>query len=164
MLRYFGLATIIVLAIAMTIAGWINRDLIRIKIASVYARVHPKPQPTNGPLSASAVGLSGDAPWALSALPECLRQTSETTGPLPYVLRHLPAGAVPVASPVTLRYADCTILLSGDEAWVWRGNDRFRIPPRIRFYRAPGVLALLREGGNGNELRVYQPANVTIRP
>ena len=159
MLRYLLLSAIIVVGIASAVAAWINRDAIRIKIASVYARVHPRPQPSNAPGVASNAGLRGDAPWALSALPECLRQTSETTGPRPYVLRHVPAGALPVTPPATFRYADCTILFTGDEAWVWRGSDRFRIPPHVRFYRAPGVLALLRESVNGNELRLYEPTN-----
>ena len=157
MLRYLVLATIIVLGIAMAVAGWVNRDVIRIKIASVYLRVRPKPQASNAPGAGSSKGLRGDAPWALSALPECLIQTSETTGPLEYVLRHLPPGAAPVAEPATLRYGDCTIELAGGAAVVRRGDDRFRIPPHVRFFRASGVLALLRVGSNGNDLRVYEP-------
>jgi len=157
-LRYLFISTLIVLGVAMVVAGWVNRDLIRIKIASAYARVNPKPQAANRASGAAATGLRGDAPWALSALPECLVQTSETTGPRAYVAGHLPAGAVAIASPATLHYGDCTISVAGDEAYVQRGNDRFRIPPSVRFYRAPGSLALLRESSNGNELRVYQPA------
>ena len=156
MLRYLVLATVIVLAIATAVAGWVNRDAIRIKIASVYARVSPKPQPSTAPGAGPSKGLRGDAPWALSALPECLIQTSESTGPLPYVLGHLPPAAAPVAEPATLRYGDCTIEVAGGEAFVRRGDDRFRIPPRVRFYRGRGVLALLRTGPNGNELRVYE--------
>jgi hypothetical protein len=156
MLRYFALATVIVLAVAVAVAGWVNRDVIRIRIASAYGAVPPKPEPSSTVGSASEKGLYGDAPWALSALPECLVQTSETTGPPAFVHGHLPAGVVPVAVPATLKYGDCTILLTDDEAYVNRGDDRFRIPPRVRFYRAPGVLALLREDPNGNELRVYE--------
>jgi len=77
MLRYLLISTAIVLTIAIVVAGWVNRDLIRIKIASVYARVAPKPGPSNSPERAKEAGLAGDAPWALSALPECLTQTSE---------------------------------------------------------------------------------------
>ena len=164
MLRYLAIATVIVLACAIVAAGWINRDLIRIKIASVYARVHPNPQPPNAPGRETKLGLRGDAPWALSALPECLMQMSETTGPLDYVLKHVPAGAQPIGSPASLQYGDCTILLSDDEAYVRRGNDRYRIPPRVRFYRGAGVLALVRESSNGNELRVYQPTDMKNRP
>jgi len=159
MLRYFVLAALIVFTIAIAVAGWVNRDAIRIKIASVYLPASPKPQASGAPGSGSAKGMHGDAPWALSALPECLIQTSETTGPLSYVLQHVPSGAMPVAQPSTLRYGDCTIEVAGGEAVIRRGEDRFRIPPQVRFYRGPGVLALLRTSSNGNELRVYEPAS-----
>ncbi|HKE35867.1 MAG TPA: hypothetical protein VKB39_00445 [Candidatus Baltobacteraceae bacterium] len=157
MLRYLLVSTIIVLTVAVVVAGWINRDLIRIKMASVYAPVSPKPVPSNPIESSHPAALKGDAPWALSALPECLVQMSETTGPPAYTAAHLPAGSVPVRSPATLRYGDCTISVTGDEAFVSRGADRFRIPPRVRFYRTPQLLALLRVEGSGSELRVYQP-------
>jgi hypothetical protein len=156
MLRYFALATAIVLGAAILVTGWVNRDALRIKIASVYAPAEPKPQPPDAAGSAVRAGVRGDAPWALSALPECLIQTSETTGPLDYVLRHVPAGAEPVEPPATLHYGDCTIFVSGAEAFVQRGDDRLRIPPRVRFYRKGGMLVLLRETANGNELRVYE--------
>ncbi len=160
MVRYLLLATVIVLAVTVAVTGWANRDLIRIKIASAYGAVAPKPEATSTIGGASEKGLRGDAPWALSALPECLVQMSKSTGPLPFVVRHLPPGADPVSAPASLRYGDCTISLDDDEAYVSRGADRFRIPPRVRFYRAPGVLAVLRVDSNGNELRVYEPANV----
>ena len=158
MLRYFAISTAIVLAVAVVVAGWVNRDLIRIKIAAAYARVPPKPLPAQSAVSPNGLPLHGDAPWALSALPECLIQTSETTGPPSFVLAHLPPGALPVVPPATLRYADCTITVAGSEAVVTRGQDRFRIPPPVRFYRTGASVALLRIEGRGMELRVYEPA------
>lgn len=158
MLRYYLLATVIVLAVAVGVAGWVNRDALRIKIASAYARVSPKPEAAVAHGQGAQRGIAGDAPWALSALPECLIQTSKSTGPPDYVRSRLPPGVRPVTPPATLRYGDCTLFVADGEAFVRRGNDRFRIPPRVRVYRAPGVLALLREGPNGNELRVYEPA------
>jgi hypothetical protein len=155
-IRYLLISTVVVLAVAVTVAGWMNRDLIRLRIASVYARVPPKPAPPNPVETSNGVPLRGDAPWALSALPECLLQTSETTGPPRYVLAHLPPGAAMVTPPETLKYADCTISIVGDEASVTRGADRFRIPPRVRFYRTGAALALLRVESSGMELRVYQ--------
>jgi len=157
-LRYLLISTIIVLAVAVAVAGWINRDLIRIKIASVYAPVSPKPVQPNPTARGSPVPLRGDAPWALSALPECLVQTSESTGPPGYTLAHLPPGSERLEPPATLRYGDCTISVAGDEAFVSRGADRFRIPPKIRFYRTSATLSLLRVEGRGTELRVYEPA------
>jgi hypothetical protein len=156
--RYLALSTVIVLAIAVVVAGWMNRDLIRIKISSVYASAPPKPAPSH-PIGGGRDGsLRGDAPWALSALPDCLVQMSEATGPLSYTMQHLPPGSAPVTSPARLHYGDCTILLHGDEAIVRRGVDTLRIPPKIRFYRTAQTLSLLRVEGAGSELRVYQPA------
>lgn len=158
MLRYLLLSTLIVFGIAAIIAGWVNRDLIRIKIASVYARVHAKPGNAQSYSASNAAPLRGDAPWALSALPECLTQVSESTGSAPYVRAHLPRGATPVTPPATLRYGDCSITISGEEAVVRRGADRLRIPPRARFYEAGAYLALIRETPQGDELRVYEPS------
>jgi hypothetical protein len=154
-IRYFALATVIVLTIAVLATAWTNREALRIKIASTNVPMSPKPDDTNGPTGHSTVPFRGDAPWALSAVPDCLKPLSVTTGPLPYVLRHVPAGATPVVPPATLAYGDCTISITGDEANVRRGDDRLHIPARVRFYRAPGMLAVLRMDGSGNELRVY---------
>jgi hypothetical protein len=159
MLRYLLLSTVIVFAVAITVAAWVNRDLIVIKIASIYARAPAKPGGASRPGGGAVAPLRGDAPWALSALPDCLIQTSKSTGPLGYVRAHLPAGAVPIVPPATLVYGDCSITIAGDEAYVQRGEDRLRIPPRVQFYRAPGHLALLRESAGSVELRVYEPAH-----
>jgi len=158
MLRYLLLSTVIVFAVAIVVAGWVNRDLIRIKIASAYARVAPKPGPSNAPEPERASALAGDAPWALSALPECLSQTSESRGPVRYVLARLPKGAVPIVPPASLVYGDCTIRIVGDEAYVSRGHDRLRIPPRVRFYRTADSIVLIRDDQESAELRVYEPA------
>lgn len=157
MLKYLFVSTLIVLAIAVVVAGWTNRDLIRIKLASVYARAPAKRGALTGYERASAP-LTGDAPWALSALPECLTQTAESRGTLAYVRAHLPAGAVPIAPPATLVYGDCSITLAGEAAFVRRGADRLRIPPRAHFYRAGDRLVLIRLATEGDELRVYEPA------
>lgn len=157
MFRYFVLASIIVVGAIVAIAGWINRDAIRIRIASVYASAPPKAQPSVRLGAGVQRGLRGDAPWALSAFPECATQTSETTGSLRYVLAHLPAGASEVAPPATLAAGDCTIALAAGAAYVRRGTDRYRIPPRVRLFRAPGEIAVLRsDPGGGNDLRVYE--------
>jgi hypothetical protein len=158
LLRYLILAAVIVVGIAVVVAGWTDRDLIRIKLASVYARVPAKPGAGNSLERGSTAPLRGDAPWALSALPECLIQTSESAGTSAYVRRHLPPGAAAIVPPATLVYGDCSITIAGDEAYVRRGADRLRIPPRVRFYRAAGLLALIRRSPEGAELRVYEPA------
>lgn len=155
MLRYYAIATGLVLAIAVLVTAWSNRELIRIKISGTNLHVPPKSgeaQPFRG---ASSAALRGDAPWALSALPECLRQRSEATGPRAFVLAHVPPGMTVVAPGSNLVYSACTISVGDGEAYVTRGPDRLRIPPHVQFYRAPGVLALVRSSGSVYELRIY---------
>lgn len=158
MLRYLLLSTVIVVGVAVLTTAWANRELIRIRIASVYARMPPKAGTSSVAQRNDAVPLHGDAPWALSALPECLSQTSESNGSQRYVLAHLPALAAPIVPPATLVYGDCTITIAGEEAYVRRGADRLRIPPRVQFYRAAGLLAVIRQAPQGSQLRVYEPA------
>jgi hypothetical protein len=159
-LKYLAISTVIVLGVAIGVAAWVNRDLIRIKIASVYARAVPKPaaQPHSG--GGRAPGFAGDAPWALSALPECLSQVSMSSGSARYVRARIPSGAVRVDAPARLTYGDCTIAITGNAALVSRGADRFTIPPSVEFYRAAGLLAVMRESEGNVELRVYRP----VRP
>jgi hypothetical protein len=159
MLRYLLLSTVIVVGALVLATAWANRDLIRIKIAGVRAHVAAKAGGPNSVQPSSAPPLYGDAPWALSALPECLSQLSESIGPRSYVREHLPANAVPIVPPATLVYGDCTITVTGDEAFVRRRDDRLRIPPHVQFYRAAGLLVLIRRTARGAELRVYRPAH-----
>jgi len=151
------MSTVIVLGIGVVVAAWVNRDLIRIKMASVYARVAPKPGASSRVRSGAIAPLSGDAPWALSALPECLTQLSKSTGSTRYVMAHLPKNAVRIAPPAHLAFGDCTIAIDGLQAFVRRGDDRFRIPPSVQFYRAGTEFAMLRAAAGSVELRVYQP-------
>ncbi|HLY01813.1 MAG TPA: hypothetical protein VKR56_04870 [Candidatus Cybelea sp.] len=151
------MSTVIVLGIGVVVAAWVNRDLIRIKIASVYARVAPKPGASSRASRGAIAPLSGDAPWALSALPECLTQVSKSTGTARYVTAHLPKSASWIRPPAHLAFGDCTISIDGREAFVRRGSDRFRIPPSAQFYRDGGRIFMLREAPGSVELRVYQP-------
>ncbi|HEY6484783.1 MAG TPA: hypothetical protein VIX83_00170 [Candidatus Cybelea sp.] len=160
MLKYLAISTLLVVGVAIAVAAWVNRDLIRIKLASVYARVAPKPAAPLHSSGARAPGFAGDAPWALSALPECLSQVSMSSGSVRYVRARIPRGAARIEPPARLAYGDCTIAITGNAALVSRGADRFRIPPSVAFYRAAGLLAVMRESDGNVELRVYQP----VRP
>lgn len=151
------MSTVIVLAAAVLVAAWVNRDLIRIKIASVYARVAPKPGAGSHTPQAVPAAFSGDAPWALSALPDCLTQVSESTGSTSYVRARLPRGFTRVQGPAHFSYGDCSIAVEPDRAYVRRGDDRFVIPPHVQFYRNGERLAMIREDANSVELRVYDP-------
>jgi len=158
MIRYLLLSTVIVVGAAVLATAWVNRDLIRIKIAAAYKHGPAKNGFANSATPPAPARLLGDAPWILSALPGCLTQLSVSKGPPAYVRAHLPRGATRVAPHATLTYGDCRIMISGDEAYVRRGVDYLRIPPRAQFYRAGELLALVRESSEGTELRVYQSA------
>ena len=160
MLRYYLISAGIVLLTAVLATAWWQRDFLRIKLGSTNTPMSPKPEATSTVGKGSGSGVHGDAPWALSVLPECLTQDDEATGPRAYVLTHLPQGSQAVEAPATLVYGNCTIFVTGDEAYVRRGNDRFRIPPHAHFYRTAGTLSLLRSGDGGNELRVYVPSKL----
>ena len=157
MLRYLLASTVIVVGALVLATAWANRELIRIKIAGISAQVAARGGGASLMQPTAAPPLRGDATWALSALPECLSQLSESTGPLNYVRAHLPEHAIPIVPPASLVYGDCTITVTGDEAFVRRGEDRLRIPPHVQFYRADRLLVLIRRSARGAELRVYQP-------
>ncbi|MHB8145651.1 MAG: hypothetical protein ACYDGM_00115 [Vulcanimicrobiaceae bacterium] len=161
MIRYFAIAAIIVLAVAVIATAYSARELIRIRIASVNVTMSPKAGEAIPTSPAKAPPFIGDAPWALSALPECLIQTQRSRGSIGYVRSRLPAGARRIVPPAQLRYGDCTIFVSGDEAYVRRGHDRFRIPPDASFYRVGNRLALLRIVGRSADLRIYQRSKLT---
>jgi hypothetical protein len=159
MLRYYTIATVIVLSVAVLATAWANRDLIRIRIGSTNLPQSPRPAQALPSSAAQPSSFRGDAPWALSVLPECLRQRSEATGPLAFVRSKMPAGAIRIEPGRTLHYADCTIFVGSGEILIRRGPDRLRVPPRAVLYQAGGELALLRITGKSGQLRVYEPTN-----
>lgn len=139
------------------VAGYVNREQLAIKIKSVFVPVPPKAAQPEAEGARKAGAFTGDAPWALSALPECFDQTSKSTAAsLQYIESHLPAGATMVRPPAKLEFADCTLRIVGNEVFVDRGADHMHIPPQARIYTAPGTLALLRGSNGGYELRVYR--------
>ena len=160
MIRYFAIATVLVLAVVVSATAYVNRDLIKIKIASVYLPVPPKPTSPQAAGAGPKRAFRGDATWALSALPECVIQQEQVTGPSAFVLGKVPSEALVVRPPATLHFADCTISVVGDEAYVLRGSDRFHIPPIARFYRLGEELLLLQWRGRSLELRIYKPVSV----
>ncbi len=142
MLRYFIIATIIVVGIFIAAAA-LHEAESRFRATSGHGH------PARSAMIATRDGrgnaaVRGDAPWALSALPECMIQTTEGKGSLRTLLAHLPHNAQEIVPPATLHYSDCTLSISGDQALVSRGEDRLRIPPVARFYRFDGGIVLLR--------------------
>ena len=160
MTRYFAIATIIVLAIFVAATAWTYRDAIRVRIAPTGVPAPPKAQDETSGGGRPDVPLAGDAPWALSALPDCATQGLSARGPFAYVRAKLPRDAVAIAPGTTFAFGACTILVGNGEVRVQRGFDRLRIPPLATLYRTGDGLALLRRTGKSGELRVYErPTN-----
>jgi hypothetical protein len=144
MLRYFAIATVIVVTIVVAVTmharlglpGHVN-----------FWKVTASPPPPES--------FTGNAPWALSALPDCFSQRSQTTGSMSYVRARLPSGAQPVRAGARLVYGPCTILVRNDELLVERGSDHLRVPPHATLYTTGDSLALLRTSGSGTDLRIY---------
>ena len=158
-LRYFAVATAIVAVVLLAITSL--RLAREPAPASHYASASGTPGPPQRDLerSVSAGDMEGDAPWALSALPECFRQLSSASGSPAFVRGKMPSGARLVPSGATIVSADCTLAVRGDEVRVVRGADRLRVPPAARLYEASGGrLVLDRRSGAREELRVYARA------
>jgi hypothetical protein len=144
MLRYFAIATVIVLTIVVAVT---MRTHLGLPAHLNFWKVAASPPP--------AEDVTGNAPWALSALPDCFTQRSETTGSASYVRMRLPAGAQPVRAGTRLTYGPCTILVRDGELLVERGSDRMRVPPHATLYTIGDSLALLRTSESGTDLRIY---------
>jgi hypothetical protein len=161
MARYFVIAAVLVVGTFVGITAYYHYGL-TIKVGTSRATMPPHASSSAPPSAYRHRGLRGDAPWALSALPECLVQTGEWKGPIAAVRAHVPRGAQALVPPQTLSFGDCTLFIDGDEAFVRRGDDRLRIPPHVRFYGFLRGLAMLRVacrgGGCPAVLRVYAVA------
>ncbi len=144
MLRYYAIATFIVLTIAVYLT--MGTHLVLPGHLNFWKATAPPPVTDS---------VTGDAPWALSALPDCFTQRSETSGSRSYVRAHVPAGAQPVQTGARLSYGPCTILVRSDELLVERGSDRMRVPPHATLYTTGDSLALLRTSGSTTDLRIY---------
>jgi len=102
--------------------------------------------------------LGLEAPWVLSALPECLRQTYEATGTRAYVAARLPAGFTLQPAGKALQYSDCSIAARVSDVLVRRGADRYYVPAPAQLFRKGSSIALMHEAGPRAVLRIYEPA------
>lgn len=166
MLRYFVIATVLVVGIFVAVAAY-HEYRLHIVVRGGRATMPPRASSSALPNARLARGLRGPAPWALSALPECLEQTQEWKGQLSFVRAHLPRGARAVAPWTVLHYGDCSVFVSHDQALVHRGQDWLSIPPVAHLYTfAAGSagdeqgVALIRSSCEGAKcaavLRLYQ--------
>lgn len=151
MWRFYLAATILVAVFifAITVRKLPQADL-RVSASPSGTPSAPRSQPPEG---AGPAAVSGEAPWALSALPDCARQHSETRGDAAFVTRAIPKDATPVSGH--LQAGPCSIDVSATGILIVRGKDRLRIPPPARLLHADGRYYLYERDRKGAVLRVY---------
>ncbi|MDP9018584.1 MAG: hypothetical protein M3N19_09705 [Candidatus Eremiobacteraeota bacterium] len=102
-----------------------------------------------------------DAPWVLSALPECLIPVrvwrARTRKAL---LPHIPSAALHVSAGTTLQYRSCEVVVGANDAMVTRGDDRFHIPAKSQFFTVGQKQLLFLREGRAAELRMYTTSNL----
>ena len=97
--------------------------------------------------------VAGDAPWALSALPDCARQHFAVRGSTAAVRAKIPAAATVVGGEIVA--GPCTIRITPNGIDVARDLDHLRIPPPAQLLRAGNRYYLYRHSGERAELRAY---------
>jgi hypothetical protein len=154
-LRYYAIATVIVLVVSVVATAWSSRNFMRFRLGESNHSAPAQHVSSAPPEQSRILAVRGDAPWALSALPDCFRQQSESTGSVAYVRAKIPADARPIPEGTRLVYGSCALFVGDDVVLVDRGADRMRIPPHATLYRAGTSLALLRITGQTAVLRTY---------
>ena len=155
MLKYYVIATFIVLSVAVFVTAWRTLTVGKINIASTMVPAPPKPyhDASSGPHRDK--DFVGVVRWALSVLPDCFEQQEEANGRLAYLRSKIPVGASEVAAGTQLHYGPCTIWMRSEDAVVFRGSDRMLIPPHVTMYTSGKLVVVLRTTGNSGELRTY---------
>jgi hypothetical protein len=126
---------------------------VRASGAPTVGRKQPASQMRPGPLGV-------EAPWALSALPECLlQQTVWRAHTVAGLQAHLPPAARAIPPGSRIAYRNCTLEIRRNDATVTRGKDRFHIPPDSHFYSYDDEMIFVRQS-RAAELRTYKPSNL----
>jgi hypothetical protein len=154
-MRYLAIATLLVVAVLVILT-----NLPRAPHAAAGDPTYSSSTATPGPAQnadrlQTPPPLGGDAPWALSALPECFHEESKRSGSAVFARARFPKGATPVAAGSRLRVADCTLDVAQGSAVVVRGDNRFVLPPVTRFYVAGRHVILDRTDAGRVDVRVY---------
>ncbi len=163
MTRYYAIATVLVVLFVGIVVGFGQAGR-RLDVRSPDVE-HPgspsRPRAAAALASgATAEPFDADAPWALSALPECYAQIGSLRDFPDVVRRHVPRVAEPLPAGSTLRTGTCALDVGPRGLTIRRGPDRFRVGGVQRFFltRDPAhgeVLVLLRQGDGLPELRRY---------
>ena len=151
MWRFFAAAAVLVAAFVFVVTlRKMSPPALRV---SARASGTPSAARAESRESATPASLYGDAPWALSALPDCARQHSEDRGSITSIRAKIPANAVAVKEIV--HAGPCTIEITANGILVRRGSDRLRIPPPARLLYWHDRYYLYEEDRKAAVLRVY---------
>jgi hypothetical protein len=152
---YFAIATILVVGALVVAANFVPAHK-PLEVSSVRATGTPSvPRAEATPTPEKVAAVAGNAPWALSALPECFAQDLEAHGTFAFALSKIPPAMQPIAPGHRLETVDCVLHVAAHSGIVERGAERLVIPPDARFLWNSGHLALLRKTGSLGELRLY---------
>jgi hypothetical protein len=156
MLRFYLIASALVVGLGLLAMGQIRSSTPDLDVRSqAGATLPPKPQ-VEATSTGSARPFSGDAPWALAALPACFEQTERVDGPPEYVRARLPKGAQLLGAGATLQAHDCRLREQDGALTIERGSDRFAVPAQVKIYRNGPAVLTYRERGQLAELRMYR--------
>jgi hypothetical protein len=108
-------------------------------VAAVQSTGSPSPPRLQAASTLSPPPVTGNAPWALSALPECFEQTGEAHGSRAFVLAHIGKGLRRIALRGGLRSADCELRVEVAALSVVRGSERMRVPALAGLYADAAV-------------------------
>lgn len=161
-MRYLALATAIVgvvLAIVVALGHGGPGPDTRVRYSSGGTPGPAQRDPWRG---AAAAPVTGDAPWALSAVPECFRERSLARGSLAFVRAHVPVGArtVPLGTIVTV--ADCRVTVGARGIFVSRGDNVLRVPAPAKLSLLGATLVLETRDGARGEVRTYRLATGAV--
>ena len=156
MLRYVLIATCIVVLFG-AVAAAVHRAGGPLRMASVQTTGSPSPPRREAPSTFTPGPVTGDAPWALSAVPECFHQESETAGSERFVLARIPHGASLAPPGVTVTSRDCIVWARASDVVLVRGAERLRVPSgRLLLLRDRSRIALLAQDAGRTVLREYR--------
>lgn len=160
MWRYYLVATLLVVAAGSVVVAH--------RIATVHdLEVRATPRPGQTPTltrgeppagTRSPASFRGEAPWAMSALPDCFDELGSVVGASDFVDAKIPPASQRLPAGTRLTWGGCTIAVGDDDLRIARGPDRLRIPPHAALYRRDDELVLVWRSDRGRtEIRTYGP-------
>jgi hypothetical protein len=154
MLPYYLVAAVLVIAAVTIVASGIGQRR-EVRVASVPAHGTPSPPRHEAASTLQPGPVTGEAPWALSAVPECFRQASAVHGTPAFVAARLPGDARRLPPGSVVSAADCRLLVGPATLTLERGGERLVVPREARAYVEGERLLVLRTAGATADLRVY---------